>query len=696
MKSGIKEIIMRPPPPLLISIAFVVLFAGSTGAANAQAQKPANGALRQFPSLGPPIEQIKPISSGAGVVICEPASAPNTDEETAAFGAGCARWLQFVIGGQPELGKTPLWEGLNRAGKELGRGDLRLKPADAPRLKTMLGATHAATGSISGNAEQCLLTYQLWQIDGQKPIRVGLPFTLSGSAAEVLQKLPALAVALSKLLGVAVPSLPSSVGMNPEETALLGRLSLGTNSALTDPPFAQLSALAARVPLAMMFLLTTQAAENDRTLTPLVKSSLEKAPANTLLYAQITALKTSALADRQAQFFALFKQFPANAPLAIAASRVYASGQQAELTQQFAEKAIRASYHSPDAWLTLAEAYKLEAQVVRQSRFFVSLSGMEKAYVNEAYQRWLQADLRAAQQDDQDSKAWLETAQSAQFASDSNLADAAFWNALRLDPQDPDAYAWGLEMFQPKWDASPDKLREVAEKAASLPFTEPSAALRVVDALKASGFAPLADRLAQALLTRQEEIVRTRPDNPAALRDYGAACLRVGRNADALKAYRKIAALLPGDARAQFDLGHALYLNAQINEALAAFQQAAQIGPDYAEPRERIAALLLMQHRNSEALPAYEDLLRVSPRNQPACEQLAALLLEANRVPEAMNAARRATQLNSNSFHAHELLGDACLLARQFDTSVVEYREALRLNPRNETLKRKLQDALNK
>ena len=103
-----------------------------------------------------------------------------------------------------------------------------------------------------------------------------------------------------------------------------------------------------------------------------------------------------------------------------------------------------------------------------------------------------------------------------------------------------------------------------------------------------------------------------------------------------------------------------------------------------------------MLRRNSEALAAYEELLRVSPRNQPACEQLAALLLEAKRIPEAVNAARRATQLNSSSFRAHELLGDACLLDRQFDASVVEYREAIRLNPNNENLKRKLQEALNK
>ena len=110
----------------------------------------------------------------------------------------------------------------------------------------------------------------------------------------------------------------------------------------------------------------------------------------------------------------------------------------------------------------------------------------------------------------------------------------------------------------------PGKTARIAEKAVSLPLAEPRAALLIVDALKTSGFAALAAPLSAAILARQEETVRARPNDVTALRALGAACLRANRNADALKAYRSAAELRPADPRAQFDLGNALQVNARI------------------------------------------------------------------------------------------------------------------------------------
>src|SRR5207249_3842361 len=121
----------------------------------------------------------------------------------------------FVVGGQGQLSKTPLWEGLDRARKELGRSDLRLKPADTSRLGSILGVTHVATGTVRGSASQCSLTYQMWQISGHKP--VGAALTLSGSAVQVLQQLPTMASTLSRQLGVTAPHIPASVGATFQE-----------------------------------------------------------------------------------------------------------------------------------------------------------------------------------------------------------------------------------------------------------------------------------------------------------------------------------------------------------------------------------------------------------------------------------------------------------------------------------------------
>ena len=55
----------------------------------------------------------------ADIVVCEPvAKTPNA--AVADFGAGCARWLFFTVGGRPELGQTPLWSDVERAPSEMG------------------------------------------------------------------------------------------------------------------------------------------------------------------------------------------------------------------------------------------------------------------------------------------------------------------------------------------------------------------------------------------------------------------------------------------------------------------------------------------------------------------------------------------------------------------------------------------------
>ena len=667
----------------------------TTIVATGQEREPQRDRSRsEFPSLGDPIERIKPIASGAGVVICDPVSEAGVDSETANFGAGCGRWLQFVIGGQGELGKTPLWEGLDRARRELGRPDLRLKPAELGRLVTLLGVTHAAAGTLRGGSGQCTLTYQLWQIPGQKP--AGAAVTASGTKEQILEKLPALAIALSRQLGVSAPHIPATVGATPAEMALMGQQTRETSEEPTDAQAAKLEVIAGHTPLAAMMLLDTMAVGDQSVLAAVVKTCLETAPGNALVYSQIGASKPDRLVSCQSKLLDLCRQYPANAPLALAASRLYSATQQAEQQRHYAERAVEASCNCPDTWTALSTAYMMEAQYVRQGRTYSSLSTEEVAYVTAAYGRWMQAGTRATQLDDQDARAWLDVAKAATFAAQPGIADLALAAAMRLAPRDPQTYIWALQMYAPKWRSEPVKLRETAERAAKVPFASTSHSLSVVDALISSGFPELAKQLTTAVITKQEEIVRNRPTDVMALRLLGAASFRTNRYPAGLAAYRKVAELTPNDARAQFELGRAYQLNSQLDNALPAFQQAVRLTPDYTDAHARLADLLQTLHKNAEAIVEYQALLRLSPRYELAYEQLAGLLVDAMRPREAMEAARSAVKLNGASSRAHELLGEAYLLGRQFDESVIELREAIRLNPDNQTAKQKLDEALNK
>ena len=185
--------------------------AGGTGSGTAEpgtAGAKMTGAALKSLSL-PDIDPNKPVTLKPGVTICEPipdaASAGLTD-----FGAGCTRWLSYAVGGAPELGRTPVWESPDRVKYELHRKEYRISPQDAPRLASILGVTHVATGQVSGTPARCTLTYQLQSVPDGKPL--GTSLSVSGTQAEVVAALPGLAKQMVQRLGASSQGLPGTVG----------------------------------------------------------------------------------------------------------------------------------------------------------------------------------------------------------------------------------------------------------------------------------------------------------------------------------------------------------------------------------------------------------------------------------------------------------------------------------------------------
>src|SRR5207244_1680942 len=171
--------------------------------------------------LSPLVARLAQLANGPGVLVCEPV-ARGADAATVDFGAGCARWLHLIVGGQGELRKTPTWTCVQNAQRELKKHDLRLSLEQAAPLHRILGITHVALGEIRGDAHHCRLTYRCWQIPKKRA--VGAPITVSGTREEVLAHLPRLAAALARTLGITAPRVPSGVGETGEEMQTLGSL----------------------------------------------------------------------------------------------------------------------------------------------------------------------------------------------------------------------------------------------------------------------------------------------------------------------------------------------------------------------------------------------------------------------------------------------------------------------------------------
>jgi superkiller protein 3 len=662
-----------------------------------------------------PAPQLSPVNSGAGIVVCEPCPEGTRAGDLAPLGAGCARWLQFTLGGLGELGKTPLWASVDRTRHELGRRDLCLASDEAARLRDLTGVTHAAVGEISGTAGGCTLRYHLLQLPERKEI--GPPLTLSGSEAQIVAGLPSLARDLAARLGVASPRLPAAVGASPAEMALLGRSGWLTDDTLMPAERAQLGAMARRVPLAAMAALRTSLADDDRRQAAIERDLIALAPDNPIVVGEIGWSSAAALAPHARLLQRGAVRFPANYLFAATESWLARSRGDAAGQRRAAERAVRCAPLNPDAWIALGESAYDTADGLRKGALQGEMSPSNKQAVGPLYEEYLDDETRATQLDPLHVRAWLHLSQAASFAGDRRTAEAAFDNALALCPVDPELFAWGLQMYQPKWFGDQAALNHLADTATTTTFARSSDALDIAGSLQQTGVSAQAHQLFWRAAREARAEVQRSPDSAAAHEDLARALRGAGDLRGATPEYQAVVRLRPDSASAHYalgkvlderqmireaarefqatvrldpqnssayyELGYALKNLGQFEESERAFRQALRIQPVYAEAHYGLGVLAEMRHRIPTAIQEYRQAVAEWPRFLMAWKRLPGLLAETKQYDAAIEAGEQAVELAPDDNETHDVLGYAYDLSHHRKEAVSEFDEAIRINSRD-------------
>ena len=655
----------------------------------------------------------------AGLVVCDPVAG---SPELSAFGSGCGRWLDLVAAGQPELGRTPFWASRARAQHEMGRKDLRLSPAQAIALASMTGATHAACGTISGTPERCTLTYSLYQLPGGKP--VGPALTRTGSEAQILDGLPAMAKALDARLGVPAPRVPTSVVLSPAELMQVETLRQGVQ--LTDADLSALARLSARSPVAGMLYLESRAVNDQVLLTGMVKTLRDQLPGNALVLAHIGYKEAAALRPYAATTQTLFTRYPASALLAhtdVWQQRVWGT-RAGEL-----EATLRTTHDAPgdpDSWLTLGYTLSNISEDLRQSRLAGDISETEWATLQHLYSRMESADLRATALDPHEGHAWLRLAETATFAGDESRATNAIGKAFAMDLDKREVYAWGLQMYQPKWYGDPAALNKIAALAAAEPWDDSSNAISAAESLRSAGFATQSDAVLSGFLARvRAEVAKTpsdalphwnlaaalaaqntpagmqeasleyrtaehlMPNAPAIPRWLGDVLDRRHKTVEAIAEYQRAIALDPFDSAAHLALGDDLKRKSQFPEALSELRLAMRLNPHNESAHMGLGELLSMQQQFKQAAVEYREAIRMSYYALDARIALVRALNESGQYDEAVTAGREADRLLTELGEAnaetesqvHNIVADACLHKKEWNHSIAESNATLEYNP---------------
>jgi tetratricopeptide (TPR) repeat protein len=468
----------------------------------------------------PEVSALKPLPSGPGVLVLEPVGGAHPGY--ASFGAGCARWLQLVVGGQPEFGKTPLWASVDVARKSLGAADLRLSLEDAIKLGDKLGITHVAVGTLAGDAKNGTLSYQLWEIIGRKP--VGTPVVSRGTNQAIADSLPAVAGALCKHLGLRKPAVPVRVGDAAFELGIVGALpwcpgeeipaermqTLGGQSGLVPQNYPL--ATNAHVPLltGFAFLVNRGALQDGPQLMRWGAGLVKLLPGNALVLAELgyqapEAQNLDAKALPLAEVRRLLKRTP-NSYLLHTAAGFYLKAQGApDVGRTDAEMAVRCAPQNPSAWISLAGMIDEQADLIRQARFISDMTDAESAQVQQFYEAALPLLIHAVRLDPSSQRGWLILAQMTAFAGEEELALAAYERAYRIDSSDRGTLSWGIQLYQPKWYGDENRLKRVAERMAQASAGWPWAQrLEEALAIHHAGLEPVAEKLVHTPREREE------------------------------------------------------------------------------------------------------------------------------------------------------------------------------------------------
>jgi tetratricopeptide (TPR) repeat protein len=410
-----------------------------------------------------PLDSLTPLPSGFGVQVCEPVSR-GASRSLLAFGSGCARWLQYSVARQPELGKTPSWAGGADAARTLRSDHLRAGVADLPVLSRCLGCTHAVLTEVAGTQAHCTLTCRLYDLPTRKP--VGAPIAATGSTRAVLARLPRIGKELASRLGVRAPRLPSRPTETPAQLSEIGAMPWGPKFLSADRNGYRLAALAEHSSLAALLYVFTSGAIKSRETVGWANSQVKPEELqNPLMLAELARASNRASAGRGGKVTQAVEQllprYPNNSLLHLTRLYLFREARNYEEALREAETTVRCLPESSSGWLAMGGTYAQWAQAIRRGRTIDGMTLQERKACRLIYRRQLGAVRRAAQVDPTSPEAVTSLSTTAAFYGDLETAHRAFERVVRLYPHDPDVLWWGLQLYHPKWGGERQDARRV-------------------------------------------------------------------------------------------------------------------------------------------------------------------------------------------------------------------------------------------
>jgi Flp pilus assembly protein TadD len=180
---------------------------------------------------------------------------------------------------------------------------------------------------------------------------------------------------------------------------------------------------------------------------------------------------------------------------------------------------------------------------------------------------------------------------------------------------------------------------------------------------------------------RYREILRSVPDDPAALLYLGVVYYDRRNLDEAIRLMSRAIALQPQEPSAHNHIGLALLARHEYPSAVQHFKTAIQLKPQYFDALNNLGNALKRQKNFVEAEQTFREILRLRPDYLYAHHNLGLLLFEQRRFAEAEKEFLRTLEIDPQFHKAHYQLGQAAENMGNFDEAAARYETALKVEP---------------
>jgi tetratricopeptide (TPR) repeat protein len=203
----------------------------------------------------------------------------------------------------------------------------------------------------------------------------------------------------------------------------------------------------------------------------------------------------------------------------------------------------------------------------------------------------------------------------------------------------------------------------------------------------------LAEEKSDLAVAELREHLKRNVLNSGNLTIVGVMLSSMGRQDDAISAYRKAIKVDPNNVATRYNLASILIDKGLMEEATAELRNAAEGHPRdarNAEFRMRLGIILREQGKLDESTAEFVKAIDLFPDDVRIHVELGATLRQQTRNDEAIAQLQKALELDPRSVGARKVLGATLRDQRRFDEALVELRRAIELEPLNGPVRHEL------